>query len=83
MKQIQLVSPDFICKLWDKIEPFFVSSMYSPTLNPVGFVTGSYIQFPLTATVPPISRRTFHVVLMLSIVNETSFTPLKPPKDEP
>ena len=27
MKQIQLVSPDFICKLWDKIEPFFVSSL--------------------------------------------------------
>ena len=26
MKQIQLVSPDFVCNLWDKIEPFFDAS---------------------------------------------------------
>ena len=26
MKQIQLVSPDFVSKLWDKIEPFFNAS---------------------------------------------------------
>jgi len=26
MKQIQLVSPDFVSKLWDKIEPFFDAS---------------------------------------------------------
>lgn len=26
MKQVQLVSPDFVCKLWEKIEPFFVAS---------------------------------------------------------
>jgi hypothetical protein len=26
MKQIQLVSPDFVSKLWDKIQPFFDAS---------------------------------------------------------
>ena len=26
MKQIQLVSPDFVCTVWDKIKPFFDAS---------------------------------------------------------
>jgi hypothetical protein len=26
MKQIQLVSPDFVSNLWDKIQPFFDAS---------------------------------------------------------
>ena len=26
MKQIQLVSPDFVTTLWDKIQPFFDAS---------------------------------------------------------
>lgn len=30
MKQIQLVSPDFVCTLWDKVKPFFdMSFKYS------------------------------------------------------
>jgi hypothetical protein len=27
MKQIQLVSPDFVSKLWDSIQPFFDASL--------------------------------------------------------